>query len=134
LDTVLDRLRLRNVWHMDTAPALPSGAGERLACPMMARIARLGVPTLVVAQYLPTAWEDAGQARDEHRVARLVLDCAERAGLATLDLYGLFEREVRAGGRGAVYNQWHPNARGYRLTAEAVAEELARAKLVPAVP
>src|SRR5262249_56995191 len=86
LDTVLDRLRWRNDWHMDYARALPSGTGERLACPLMRRIAALGVPTVVVAQYLPSTWDVPASAVEERRVVGVVLDCAERAGLATLDL------------------------------------------------
>jgi hypothetical protein len=131
VDTVLDRLHWRNEWHMDYARALPSGAGERLACPLMRRIGALGVPTLVVAQYLPSAWDVADSGAEERRVARLVLDCAERAGLATLDLYGVFGDAVRAGGREAVYTHWHPNARGSRLTADAIASQLRRRNLLP---
>jgi hypothetical protein len=131
LDTVLDRLRLRNIWHMDHVSALSSGAGERLACPLMQRLAALGVPTLVVAQYLPTAWEVPEQGVEERRVTRVVLECAARAGLHSLDTWALFDDAIREGGRSAVYAQWHPNGRGYRMTAEAVAAELRRAKLAP---
>jgi lysophospholipase L1-like esterase len=126
LDTVLDRLRLRNEWHSDFQRALPSGAGERLACPLMGRIAALGVPTLVVAQYLPTAWDGPGAGSEERRVVRVVLECAQRAGLATLDVFPQFDDAIRAGGRAAVYGQWHPNAHGYRLIADAIAAELRR--------
>src|SRR5262249_38874150 len=99
VDTVLDRIHYRNAWHMDYHHALPSGAGERLACPLMRRIAALGVPTLVVGQYLPSAWDVPQSAAEERRVVRVVLDCAERAGLATLDLYGTFDAAIKAGGR-----------------------------------
>jgi hypothetical protein len=131
IDTVLDRLRLRNEWHTDVARALPSGEGERLACPLMRRVAALGVPTLVVAQYLPSAWDVPRSAAEERRVARVVLDCAERAGLRTLDVYPMFDAAIRAGGRDSVYGQWHPNWRGYLLTAEAIARELKRLPLAP---
>ena len=133
VDTVFDRLpwtQDKQEWHMDNARALPSGAGERLACPLMRRIAALGVPTLVVAQYLPTAWDNAASAAREHRVAALVLACAEQAGLPTLDLYQLFADAVRARGREAVYLQWHPNEQGNRLTAGAIARELERRNML----
>jgi hypothetical protein len=121
LDTVLDRLRLRNEWHMDNERALPSGTGERMACPLMRRIAALGVPTLVVAQYLPSTWDVPESAAEERRLARVVLDCARHAGLGTLDIYEQFADAIASGGRNAVYGEWHPNARGYRMIAEAIA-------------
>jgi hypothetical protein len=126
LDTVLDRLQGRNEWHMDYARALPAGTGERLACPLMRRLAALGVPTLVVAQYLPSAWDVPQSAIEERRVVHVVLECAERMGLATLDLYRVFDEAIAAGGRAAVYGGWHPNARGSRLTGDAIARELRR--------
>jgi hypothetical protein len=126
LDTVLDRLRLRNIWHMDHVDALPAGAGEKLACPLMQRVAALGVPTLVVAQYLPTVWDVPQSAAEERRVARLVLDCAAQAGLATLDVFPLYDAAIRKDGRDSVYAQWHPNAQGYRITADAVAGAVRR--------
>lgn len=36
-------------------PVLPRGAGERMACPLMRRLAAIGLPVLVVAQYDPDA-------------------------------------------------------------------------------
>jgi hypothetical protein len=126
LDTVLDRLRLRNIWHTDRVAALPSGAGEKLACPLMRRVAALGVPTLVVAQYLPSAWDVPESAAEERRVTGVVLDCARQAGLSTLDVWPLYDAAIRAAGRNSVYAQWHPNAQGYRITAEAVAGEVRR--------
>jgi hypothetical protein len=130
LDTVLDRLRLRNAWHVDEVRALPSGAGERLACPLMRRVAALGVPTVVVAQYLPSAWDGPGAAAEERRVNAVVLNCAAQAGLATVDLYDVFDRAIRKDGRNAVYGVWHPTWRGYRLTGVAIAEELHRRNML----
>ncbi|HLG46574.1 MAG TPA: GDSL-type esterase/lipase family protein [Reyranella sp.] len=131
LDTVLDRLRLRNEWHSDQTRVLSSGTGERLACPLMRRVAALGVPTLVVAQYLPSAWDSPAAAAEERRVTGVVLRCAEEAGLATLDVYPRFDQAIQSGGRNAVYGQWHPNWRGYRITGEAIASKLEQAKLLP---
>jgi hypothetical protein len=131
LDTVLDRLRLRNEWHSDQARALRSGTGERLACPLMRRVAALGVPTLVVAQYLPSAWDSPAATAEERRVTGVVLTCAEQAGLATLDVFPKVDAAIREQGRNAVYGNWHPTWRGYRITGEAIASELKRAKLVP---
>lgn len=130
VDEVLVRLNLRSAWHQDDVRAMPRGEGVRLSCPLMRRVAALGVPTLVVAQYLPVAWHDPVAAAEEHRQARMVLDCADRAGLATLDLHDLFAREVRRGGRNAIYKEWHPNERGYRLIAEAIAADLRRRNML----
>src|SRR5262249_7876893 len=105
--------------------------GERLACPLMQRIAALGTPTLVVAQYLPSTWDVPGSAVEERRIVGVVLECAERAGLATLDLYGGFGDAIRAGGRATVYGRWHPNARGSQLTVDAIASELRRRNMLP---
>jgi len=93
-------------------------------------VAALGVPTLVVAQYLPSAWDVPASAAEERRVTRVVLDCAERAGLATLDVYPVVDAAVQKGGRDSVYGQWHPNWRGYLLTANAIAAELQRRDLL----
>ena len=46
-------------------------------------------------------------------------------------MYAPFADAVRAGGRDAVYGQWHPNSRGYLLTAQAIATELQRRNLLP---
>jgi hypothetical protein len=43
----------------------------------------------------------------------------------------MFDAAIRAGGRDSVYGQWHPNWRGYLLTAEAIARELKRLPLAP---
>jgi len=135
LDTVLDRLRLRNAWHADVERALPSGEGERLACPLMRRLAALGVPTLVVAQYLPSAWDEPASTAEERRVVGVVLDCAAQAGLRTLDLYPAFDDAIRTGGRTAVFGgKWHPNWRGYLLIAREIASELRGAQLPRAMP
>lgn len=124
LDVVLDRLKLRNAWHMDHVRALRSGAGELLACPLMRQVASLGVPTLVVAQYLPSAWRSPDTTAEERRVSGAVLSCARQAGLSTLDMYEMFDSAIRTGGVGAVYGQWHPNAHGNHLTAIAIAVRL----------
>jgi len=53
-----------------------------------------------------------------------VLHCAEVAGLATLDTYGVVEQAVRARGIDAIYIHDHHTPEGNRLIAEAIAAAL----------
>jgi lysophospholipase L1-like esterase len=113
--------------------ALPSGAGERLACPLMTRLAAVGAPVLLVAQYDPRAWSgNQAAAVEQRRIAALVLSCGRRAGLATLDLFDVVDAAVKAGGVNAMFgaNTVHHNANGNRLVAQAIAEALRLAGLV----
>jgi hypothetical protein len=40
-------------WAVDHARVLPPGDGEKLVFPLMMRLAKRGLPTLVVAEYDP---------------------------------------------------------------------------------
>ena len=108
-------------WTNRVRRALPEGAGEELACPLMQRLAGLGIPTLVVAQYEPVG--DPGEQHDE---ARLVLDCAAASGLATLDTFDAVSAAVREHGVSGIYLNGHHTARGNRIIAGRIATELAR--------
>lgn len=120
-------------WFGDHVRALPQGMGERLVCPLMKRLAAIGVPTLVVAQYDPDMWLDKTRGPEERRVSRHVLGCAAEAGLATLDLFEPIDQTVRARGIRSLYgyNSEHHNADGNRLAAERIAAELERRKMLP---
>jgi hypothetical protein len=131
LDMLMTMKGWRYEWVIDHQRVLPRGAGEQLACPLMQRLAGLGIPTLVVAQYDFYVWVDAEFGADQHRKSQVVLSCAEQAGLAALDTYDAVEKAVHAGGRGSVYGPWHPNAAGYRLIAEQLAAELSRRGIYP---
>jgi len=48
LETIMRRTGEAYEWQMAGVRALPRGAGETLACPLMQRLSRLGIPTLVV--------------------------------------------------------------------------------------
>jgi hypothetical protein len=135
VDTIVRRLGWQEKWFAENVRALPKGDGERLACPLMGRIAALGIPTLVVAEY-ELAQAETGYDRDgvaeQRRKSQIVLRCAERAGLATLDLFDTVDAIVQARGIDAIYRGWHHNAEGNRLVAKAIAAELTRRELLPA--
>jgi len=126
LDTVLAHQGWEYEWVVDHKRAVPAGTGEHLACALMRRLAGLGVPTLVVAQYDFYVWENAEFGAEQRRLSRDVLACADGAGLATLDLYDKTAEAVRLDGRENVYRTWHPSPEGYRLIAREIAAELDR--------
>ena len=104
--------------------ALPSGAGEKLACPLMRRLAALDTPILVVALYEPRVWTGPPrEGAERRRVTAVVLACARAAGLPTLDLYSALDANVRAHGIDSVFGHAtdHLDASGNRLAAQAIA-------------
>ncbi len=129
LQTVIGRLSWHDMWASDTVRARPAGDGERLVCPLMDRLAQIGMPTLVVAQYESTLWLRDDVAYTSHQLAqtRLALDCARKAGLPTLDTHDIIADAVRHEGAAALYGAGgHHTALGNRLIAGTVAQELAR--------
>jgi lysophospholipase L1-like esterase len=131
LDTVLIHQGRQYEWLVDHRRATPPGTGAKLACPLLRRLAALGVPILVVAQYDFYVWQNAEFAAEQRRVSQAVLKCAEAAGLAGLDLYDQTEKAVRTRGLNTLYLTWHPSPAGYRLIAEAIAAELERRHMAP---
>jgi hypothetical protein len=129
LQTVIGRLSWHDEWTSDHVRARPAGAGERLVCPLMSRLAQLGRPTLIVAQYESTLWlrQDAAYTAHQRAETRLVLDCARKAGLAVLDTYDIVDAAVRGDGAAALYGGGgHHTALGNRVIATAIAQELGR--------
>ena len=126
LDTVLIHQGMQYEWVVDHHRATPAGTGEQLGCAMMTRLAKLGVPTLVVAQYDFYVWVNAEFGAEQRRLSQSVLKCAAAAGLASLDLYDKTAQAVRTEGRDKIYRTWHPSAQGYRLIAAEIAAELDR--------
>ena len=126
VDTVLKYKGWQYEWAIDHDRILPRGEGEKLACPLLQRLSRLGVPTLVVASYDPYVWRDASYAAEQRRLSALVLDCARRAGFGTLDLFETIDRTVSTLGYAAVFRSSHPGPTGHRMAAEQIAAALAR--------
>ena len=134
LDTVLLHQGWEYEWIVDHHRVTPPGTGLRLACPLMRRLAGLGVPTLVVAQYDRYVWENAEFDAEQRRLSEGVLKCAASAGLATLDLHDALAKAIKADGREKVYRAWHPGPEGYALTAREIARELKRRHMLGDAP
>ncbi len=124
----------RYEWVIDHKRAMPPGTGEKLACPLMRRLARLGIPTLVVAQYDIYVWQNEDFAREQRRQSAVVLECAAKAGLAALDTYEAMAEAVRKDGLRKVYAAWHPSPQGYRLIADSIADEMEKRGMPGASP
>lgn len=132
VDGIVRRLGWQQEWYYEAVSILPAGEGEKLACPLMQRLARIGVPTLVVAQFGRDAWEpDETEAARQKLVAQHVLQCATQAGLATLDLFDTMQQAVRQRGIDALYRLEHHSGAGNRLVAQSIATELSRRHLLP---
>jgi len=126
VDTVLIHQGSEYEWVIDHKRATPPGTGARVACALMQRLAKLDVPTVVVAQYDFYVWMDAAFAAEQRRLSQDVLKCAEAARLIPVDLYDRTAEAVRTEGRDKIYRTWHPSPEGYRLIAGEIAAELAR--------
>ncbi|MBN9088871.1 MAG: hypothetical protein J0J01_18345 [Reyranella sp.] len=132
LDTVLRPWGWQYEWAIDHVRVLPHGEGERLACPLFKRLAAIGVPVLVVAEYDSFHWRDESWRRVTRKTDDAVLACAGAAGLATLDLFETIDEGVRRQGLGTIYRRGHPSPIGTELAAKRIAAELAARHIPPA--
>jgi hypothetical protein len=130
VDTILRHQGWQYEWALDYARVLPRQAGERLACPLLARLAAIGVPVLVVAEYDPYHWQDDKWRAETRRTDDAVLACASAAGLATLDLFETIDEGVRKQGLWTIYRRAHPGPLGTELAARRIAAEL-QARHIP---
>ena len=131
VDMILRHKGWQYEWSIDHARVLPRGAGEAMACPLLKRLAGLGVPTLVVAEYDPYVWKNADYAREQRRLSRVVLDCARAAGLGALDLFDAIDEGVKRDGYAAMFRSSHPGPLGHRIAAERIAEALQQGYMPP---
>ncbi|WP_428681673.1 SGNH/GDSL hydrolase family protein [Reyranella sp.] len=131
VDTILRHKGWQYEWSIDHLRVLPRGAGEAMACPLLKRLAGLGVPTLVVAEYDPYVWKNAEYAGEQRRLSRSVLDCARAAGLGALDLFDAIDEGVRRDGYAAMFRSSHPGPLGHRIAAERIAEALKQGYMPP---
>jgi len=131
VETVMKNAGWWYEWTADHERVLPSGEGLRLVCPLFERLARLGLPVLVVAQYAPYHWQNERYAAVTRQTTAAVLRCAEEAGFATLDLFETIDAAVRAQGLQAVFRQAHAGPEGAELIAGRIADELRQRRLLP---
>ncbi|NDH61691.1 MAG: hypothetical protein EBY18_08555 [Alphaproteobacteria bacterium] len=130
-DEVARRLGLFAGWYYDEVRALPAGMGATVACLLMPRLASLGVPVVVMAQYGRGYWR--GYADREKTVAPTVarvLGCAAEAGLMPFDLSDPMKAVIETRGLDALYRTDHQSAEGNRVVAELLMHELVRRGLL----
>lgn len=126
LHFVMNRLGAYELWHGDTVDT--GEDSDLVSCRLMGRFAALvqreKVDALVVAfrRYEDWAWPGNGKVRDR-RVAA-ILDCANRAGLKTLDTREAFEAAGVAKDPEAFFTEWHFNDRANALAARLIAPAL----------
>jgi hypothetical protein len=118
-------------WTADHVRALPDGDGLALVCPLFKRLAEVGVPVLVVAEYAPYHWQNERYARTTRETTEAVLKCAKTAGFGTLDLFEAIDAAVRAQGLWTVYRQAHPGPIGTAVAAQRIAAELQKRHMLP---
>jgi len=131
VDTVLEALDWRYDWVIDDERALPRNEGEKLACPLLKRLASLGVPTLVVAEYDPYHWKDDSYRSVTRRTNGIIMACASAVGMSTLDMFDAMDEAIRQKGLGAIYRQSHTGPAGAQITARRIAAELEKRHIPP---
>ncbi|MBV8393429.1 MAG: SGNH/GDSL hydrolase family protein [Alphaproteobacteria bacterium] len=131
IETVMKRLGRWYDWVIDYARVLPEHEGEALACPVFRRLAGLGLPTLVVAEYDPFVWRDPQWGPEARLISGKVLACASAAGLATLDLYDTIDGGVKQQSLEAMFGVAHLTPAGTTLAARKIAEALEKDHIPP---
>ncbi len=130
-DLLVERLGIQQGWYFTEVQAVPRGTGETIACRLMPRLAALGVPVVVMAQYSRGYWNDKGpHGTADHRAMRRVLGCAAEAGLIAFDLSDTLKAAVDARGTDALYRSDHHSAEGNRVVADLVMRELIDRRLL----
>ena len=131
VDTILRHKGWQYEWSIDHVRVLPRGAGAAMACPLLKRLAGLGVPVLVVAEYDPYVWKNEDHAREQRHLSGVVLDCARAAGLGALDLFDAIDKGVTRDGYAAMFRSSHPGPLGHRIAAERIADALKQGYIPP---
>lgn len=132
LDYIMRRLHLQAIWYGDDTTGQD---GPVLACLLMHRFASAtaSLTALVVAQPQYDAWLTTGAEPTNRRLVTDVLACAREAGLNTLNLYDVFEKAGARDDPSRLYVDWHFNAAGNRLVADAIAQQLHPERTLPSL-
>jgi len=129
---VVERLAIRDGWYYEETRATPSGTDEKISCLLMPRLAEVGVPVVVVAQYGRGYWEaDAAYKAKASGATAKALGCAEKAGLLGIDLAPLLRAAIEARGLATLFRSEHHSAEGNRVVADLILKELDRRKFQP---
>ncbi len=132
-DLIVQRLGLQRGWYFDEVRGAPAGSGEAIVCLLMPRLAALGVPVVVMAQYSREYWtQSAGRRAEDQRSVDKVMGCAGAAGLIPFDLARPMQSVIDARGVDALYRSDHHSAEGNRIVAGLLLQELERLKLISA--
>jgi hypothetical protein len=130
LDDVMRRLGKVRLWYGDS---IGSGLdADLISCRLMARFAELvrraGAKALVVAFPQADGWANPSAGVAQRKRTGAVLDCAAKAGLATLDTYDGFVAADVGRDVDSFFVDWHFNDRGNALAARLIATALAADK------
>jgi hypothetical protein len=109
VDLVLTHFGLQYEWSVDHVRVLPRDEGVTLSCPLFRRLALLGLPTVVVAEYDPYLWTDPPYMKEQNALTDRVLHCATEAGFATVNPFDAIDKGMRTAGRDLYYRKGeHP--------------------------
>lgn len=131
VDEILKSQGWQYEWQLDYARVLPRGEGARLSCPLFKRLATIGVPVLVVAEYDPYHWQNDDYRAVTRTTDDAVLACAKAAGFLTLDMFETIDAAVQEKGLWTVYRRGHPGPVGTAIAARRIAQELETRRLLP---
>lgn len=127
LDLALRHFGWQYEWSVDHVRVLPRDESVKLSCPLFKRLALLGVPTVVVAEYDPYLWTDPPYMKEQNALTDAVLRCAGAAGFVTIDPFDAIDKGMRTAGRDLYYRKGeHPSPACHALVAKLVADALQR--------
>jgi hypothetical protein len=124
LDFTMRRLGANEFWY--GAQVSTGEDAQEIACRLMSRFAQsvrgASAQGLVVALPQYNDWGDATVQAADHKRTSMVLECARRRGLQTLDTYGAFANV--AGDPRTLYVDWHLNPAGNAVAAGLIAANM----------